>query len=124
MSELVVENLTLFGTAIGAGAAGAFLAHLGTKRQIRKYKGLPERRADDAIIKRAVEATRIAVEESMQKHLGTKNGEIKDDMAHIRQTMANVNAFMTVSCPSKHEGVNARLDTQEQALKEFRDCLK
>jgi hypothetical protein len=53
------------------------------------------------------EDIKTAVSEAMTSHLGTGNGEIKEDIAAIK-------AFITVSCPSTHKLVDKRLDVLEK----------
>ena len=116
------EALQVIGLSIGAGIGGVFVGDMRARRKAARMYGA-ERRRDNtpALVDKAV---RVAMAESMELHLGTKNGEIKENMERIRQTMANLNAFMTVSCPAKHEGVTARLNAQEDALRQFRDSLQ
>ena len=103
MDSEVTKSLTIIGTAIGAGGVGALGAFVSQRRQLKKYQQ-PDRRLEStkSIVDKTVTATRQAVEESMRLHLGTTNGEIKEDIAEIK-------AWIKVACPEKHNALNDRV---------------
>jgi hypothetical protein len=82
------EAVTIGIIALGVGIGTGLLA--GRKKQ-------NEALSDDI---------KAAVSEAMTTHLGTKNGEIKEDIAAIK-------AYITVACPSVHKLVDKRLDSLE-----------
>jgi hypothetical protein len=114
MDSEVAKSLTIIGTAIGAGGVGALGAFVSQRRQLKKYKSAPDRRQEstETIVRKTVEATRKAVEDSMTAHIGDGNGHIKDSIARIETYIA----LHPQICTEKHKGVDQRLETLEKRL--------
>jgi len=112
MDAELTKGMLALGVGLGSGAVGALATHITYKR--RQATELVERRKEStaASIRQAVSE---AVSLSMERHLGTKNGEIRQDIADIK-------AFMTMVCPKQHIALDKRVDaievTAEDALKQ------
>ena len=116
--ETLIVPLVVPIVALGVGIGTGMLAE-----RRRKQDEQVERRKEHAaaLVTNALEAARreteaavrAALADGMAQHLGTKNGEIKEDMARIRDDVATTKEYIRnhpILCQEKHLRVDSQIN--------------